>query len=150
MNEEQEQNKTLSYREKLTGSIAEYYDAVRTLTEDVKTSLGPCFDELLAPYPALTTISWRQYQQYFNDGDTTYFCVYGWTTKINGVDEDDDVDELLTLTGMAQSQFDKLLKDVRDFIEWLPANIMEELFGDHAEVKYVRGEGFTVEEIDHD
>lgn len=96
-------------------------------------------------YADLEAVRWEQYTPYFNDGDTCYFSVYDVRVKVKGMsDEEEYEDGFVDTYGEAKKYafLDHAIHRIGD-------DILEDAFGDHAQVTITR-EGITVEEYEHE
>lgn len=127
-----------------------------------KELFKPALAELFAKYPAMKNIAWTQYTPYFNDGDACTFSVNN-DVDINGVEryENDEASETNYVKNDAgkyvsvpNERYNPAVKAMYDEAERLigsiPEDIMEALFGDHAEITADRDGTFTVESYSHD
>ncbi len=121
----------------------------RTIFEEDVTAL---FDA----HPDLTTFSWTQYTDFFNDGEPCVFGVQRYDWYINGLDPDDDYDDdddeeavkdILDEAELTDERREELEEAVEEFMENYTDDDLEEMFGDHVRV-FVGRDGVTTETYD--
>jgi len=142
-------------------ALKEAYDT--KLAEEGEDAIKELFKEFFDKYPRAESIAWRQYTPYFNDGDPCYFSVHEMTLEMNedeeesdededeDEDEDDYDDEGYDSYSLRHSDDPALKQMGEDFmyLEDIPDDVMEHVFGDHVKVTATR-EGFDVAEYNHD
>lgn len=99
---------------------------------------------IFVTYPEIEKFSWTQYTPYFNDGDICAFTAYidGDYLYINGKDYYDIGPSHPLVTRGA-------FKYVSDFLECVGPDMLETLFGDHAEI-VITPTSIDVTEYEHD
>lgn len=120
-----------------------YDDAVKVQGEAAVKSL---IAEFFAANPTIEAVKWTQYTPYFNDGDPCVFHVGETYARVDGVegDDDDGFTDSWSLEG-APKEAIRVLGETLGSLE----DVLEVVFGDHAEVIATRDE-LRVEEYDHD
>lgn len=124
------------------------------IKNDGRTLLLEALNDFFEKYPKIEELSWTQYTPYFNDGDACYFSVNadGLEFKLQGryeremVDYGLDREESLSvedrkMVKQAYNELRKALNSIED--------VLEEVFGDHAEI-IVSREEVRVESCDHE
>lgn len=134
------------------------------MKEVAKDALSEMCAPVFEAHPEAVSFTWRQYTDYFNDGDTCTFSAYtdAYSIEVNGQDgyeiskthNYEKVDgehrripipesELNPLR-FAQSKFSDILNSIGD-------DSLKEMFGDHREVTVHRDGSVEVDEYeDHD
>ena len=162
---------------------AEFAKAKAELTEKGKALFTEISQSLFEKHPKLESFGWRQYTDYFNDGETCYFSVhadrdYGLTINDQDVDELENTrretyqntgKKVMQMQGWGANRKEvevderaylpnpnydpvmgDMVNDVADLVNGIPSEVMEDMFGDHAEITVTK-DGVTVEEYsDHD
>ena len=103
------------------------------------------FAALFAKYPLMESFSWKQYTDYFADGDPCTFGVHcdDYNLSINDVCYEEATDEVGEWTIEA---FD----DISNVVNQIDTEILERLYDDHVEVIAHRDGSITTEEYsDH-
>jgi len=97
--------------------------------------------EMFAKYPELDKIHWLQYTPYFNDGEPCHFSM----REIEFLDKDEN--ELAEYRGTTP-----IAKDAQALSKKLHgvSDLMESVFGEHAEVTVTRDNIVVEEYEDHD
>ena len=135
-----------------THRVSEEYRLLREqYIERARATIQKIFNNIFEEFPTLEKFSWTQYTQYFNDGDTCYFYTH-WDYDLETQFEGDDV-------ARPESGYDKEVgqhhvdagKYIIEFLDGLPSEFYQEIFGDHVKVVISRDkdpitEGYT----DHD
>ena len=116
---------------KLLQSIKEKHEAA--IAESRAAFHQEC-QSVFTQFPAVKSFGWRQYTDYFNDGDECHFYVREYTLKINGEQEYENTDAL-----------EKEVTYLTSLIQTLPSDVMKSMFGDHVEIT-VSPEGVQVDE----
>lgn len=112
------------------------------------------FKSLFDKYPRLKSVGWRQYTDYFNDGDECSFSVHNDEPDINGFrsNDEDDSSENLWLrykreTGWGNNkktnpnfeiEVQIIIYAVRQLLAQFDDDTYKNLFEDHAEVVVTR------------
>jgi len=124
---------------------------LRKMQEQFRKDGRALFKEVCASLfeanPKLESFGWQQYTPYFNDGDPCVFSVYADYPAINGYDYNHDKGEL---TGVTEEEAEELRKLVGSFLNEVPNDIMESMFGDHVSVTVHRDGSVDTEEYSHD
>lgn len=147
--------------------IDEYNQAKKQFQQKMKSEFKGFFKQFFEQNPEVTTVSWRQYTPYFNDGDACVFSCYAeYAFATNAEDyekirygeylgEDpenvwiDDADYGSINEELIPDHVVKNMEELRRILGKVPDEIYLELFGDHVTV-YAHKEGFTVEDYKHD
>lgn len=138
--------------ENLNAARKKYDDELKKLGDDTSKAIGEFLGEHI---PAGFSVEWTQYTPYFNDGDACTFSVHLPYLYRTPTDEDDDTsaeerDESLSLGSWSVERYgnsaesypiaiiDGLSKEQLTALvaAWdeLPEDMLEQAFGDHAEV----------------
>ena len=110
------------------------------LQEKIKKAFMDAFPPIFTKYPWISSISWEQYTDYWNDGDACTFsskAVYG---EFEWNDQEDDV-----LLPSDNEDCDDANNEISALLEAFDHDDYLWLFGDHARI-IVRPAGITVEE----
>jgi hypothetical protein len=130
--------------ETFTSDLKKAKDAYTDIAKKASKAL---FRDLFDLNPSLQSFSWKQYSPFFNDGDECVFCVHSDSDEIgiNGQDRYDyDYEDTFT------EEMDELSNQVSKVLDALPADIMQEAFGNHVQVTMFRDKEPETEEYDHD
>lgn len=110
---------------------------------------------LFGQHPELESFAWRQYTDYFNDGDTCTFGAHTDEPDINGVrgyhvDSGKEYDESAQkyVRRRAPSVEYRLQPIVAKFLNQFHNEDMEAMFGDHKQITVTRGENGPKVEVD--
>lgn len=115
---------------------------------DAKESLSVEFKKLFEENPTLESFSWRQYTDYFNDGDECTFSAHFYDDEltINGVrgwddysGEDKDIIER-----------NRLRDIISELLHCIPEFILKDIFGDHVEITVDKDGIKTTSYTNHD
>jgi hypothetical protein len=122
--------------------------------------------DIMAAHPEITSIRWSQYTPYFMDGDVCKFGIYESQFSfsksfLNSVEEfgyDDSICEMFDgfYTFSYKQNMPEFLavlaQKLRDFDKVLGklSEVMEETFGDHAQVTILANGNILVEHYEHD
>jgi hypothetical protein len=142
------------------------------LTETIKIEFGKtAYDFLFSRYPKLESFSWRQYTNYFNDGEECYFSANVDDLEINGFTEyeDDELEEdgRLNILLMSQEQiwksgsgnvhnemFDEkaleIVNNIKMFLSHFDEDDLKDAFGDHKKVLVMATGVALIDYTDHD
>lgn len=104
--------------------------------------------KLFEKYKKLEAISWTQYTPYFNDGDSCEFRSrhHDPYITIDGLEED-----YVTLYATEKedyTDFQKVLVDFREIMQYLDNDSLLSMFGDHVRVTVTR-DGIECDEHSH-
>lgn len=123
------------------------YEALRKSVADARKKMKDAFTEalveganaLFAKHPALESFGWRQYTDYFNDGDPLRFRVQNEEPRVNGSQSyDSDLGE-------------DVVNDVAGLLTAFDDDDYEAAYGDHVSVTIRRDGKAEVEEYtNHD
>jgi len=100
--------------------------------------------------PNLKVFGWRQYTQFFNDGDPCYFSAHTDEPRINNMDyyRGEEIDEEIDgMPDLTEKEMDQLQDVVAEFLNAYNDDSLEEWFGDHVEVTVSR-DGITTTTYD--
>lgn len=97
--------------------------------------------EVFEKYSWLQSFYWRQYTDYFNDGETTEFHVHYY--HLEDAEDFEFVGDL-ELNDVPQEQREKCAAELVEFMESLDSDSLESIYGDHVCVTVDRDEGITV------
>ena len=111
----------------------------KTVKELGKVRFTDYFKEVFDKHPEIESVKWHQYTPFYNDGET---CVFG----LHGVHVyDKDEKEYMS---WGDEPLEKVANDIESQLEAIE-DVLQEAFGDHAEVIVTRT-GVEVEEYDHE
>ena len=132
--------------EKVAAARRKYEETVEALSEDLKKYLRA----FMQAHPELEYVSWKQYTDYFNDGDACNFYVRGLNFKRVDTDEEDfDEESLDEYWGDNDDPLITALEELYADIEG-DSDLMLALFGDHAEVTLTSEEVSVTSYTHHD
>lgn len=120
--------------------------ARREAQEVMKEAFKEGCQELFNKYPILESFSWRQYTDYFNDGDTCNFHVhaedYGLYVNDLGRDEIYDGTQWKVIDGKYQEvsigdphPLTSISNEITSFVYSFDSDDLKEMFDDHSEIK---------------
>lgn len=135
--------------------------------EILKKELQKEFPDLLKPLlnqsKRITSIGWKQYTPYFNDGDECVFGVRNDELSINGIDEyDDDKKEIIWAQKRIwdgkqytdNKDYDEaegtIIEQIEAVLKSIPDEFYKDLFGDHVTVTVSKDGSIETEEYKHD
>lgn len=110
-----------------------------------KSILRDEFKVFFDAHPTVTKVRWTQYTPYFNDGDECVFTVHADCELAFG--DDDELQDAWDRKD--RDAVAPIYKAARQLVDGVPDEVMEAVFGDHAEITATR-DGFDVEEYQHD
>lgn len=126
-------------------------DYLAKMQADGKTAVSAVLSDFFKANPKAEAVRWTQYTPYFNDGDTCEFSVHDPYVKVEGIDDDGDYDD-----GFLSEWDSKLPADVKDGFKALSSDlggiddVLETVFGDHAQVTCARDGSIEVDSYEHD
>lgn len=128
--------------EQIQQELAGFNQKRKELAAELQKKFPALFAPLFEQFPEVTTVKWRQYTPYFNDGDE---CVFGIqndydSLEINNVDYWDKQD----------ADSEEPYKAFADILQSVPEEFYKDLFGDHVEVTIHKDLTITTEEYQHD
>lgn len=133
----------------LQQTIDKYLVTRKQLTEQVLEELKKEFKKFFAENPGVKMITWTQYTPYFNDGEECVFSVNeiyffsGTKNEIESEEVDCREDSELTIRPEGPLSF------MKNEIESIPEEIMQDVFGNHAEI-IVTPDNIEIREYEHD
>lgn len=111
-------------------------------------------------YPEVKSVSWRQYTDYFNDGDECRFRVYNDDFSVNGYSDYDDEGEEGTINVLhydwekgrkyTYHKGEEIKNAISGFLEQLDEDDYRTMFGDHVKIIVRKNEVTTEEYADHE
>jgi len=121
-----------------------YEAAVQAVEKnDIVAVLTPLFEQ----YPQVLSVRWRQYTPYFNDGDPCRFRVGDCHFKFHDTEEEaGDYED--GFESYSENLEKKKAMNAFESALCIDQDIMERVFGDHAEVTVDR-DGVSIDEYDH-
>ncbi|MEK6860404.1 MAG: hypothetical protein AABY07_00395 [Nanoarchaeota archaeon] len=130
---------------RVIGNISKKMEELKQLVqEDFNRGVQLIFET----YPEVEEINWRQYTDYYNDGDTSEFSIK--SVYVNGFDDYGDMDWDREDDEKECTLSKDLIKQIIDFVYGIPSDLMKDIFGDHTSISITR-EGITVEDYsNHD
>jgi uncharacterized Zn finger protein len=124
----------------------EFRNAQKQVAKRAKEIFQDLFKPIFDKYPKLENFAWRQYTQYFNDGDELNFYVHtdSCSLDINGTYcEDTDENEYNDWIAKASTEIEKTLNNFKD-------DDYELFFGDHKQVTVYKDRVEIEDYTDHD
>ena len=132
--------------EKVAAARRKYEETVEALNEDFKVYLRT----FMEAHPELEYVSWKQYTDYFNDGDACNFYVRQLMFKRADTEEEEFDEEYLDdYWGENDDPLITVLDELYADIEG-DSDLMLSLFGDHAEVTITATEVTVSRYTSHD
>ncbi len=157
--------------EKIEAEIKKFKEDLKKATDELSVKVKEELSNVLisdeAKQLGIVAVRWRQYTPYFNDGDSCEFGLGDVYFMLEGGDEESgDYDDGFIDSYHLPYTYDKedrkkiynneedtkkaeFMDKISKFVESIPLDILETLFGDHAVVTLDKG-GFDVEHYDHD
>ena len=138
---------------------AKVESAVEATRKDNSALFRGMFEGFFAAYPEVEAFRWHQYTPHFNDGEACTFGVHDLMIRnADSPEEGGDYDDGFDYLDCHEWDGNQRVAKTDDKSKALAAlsenfrslrDIMEELFGDHAQVTVTR-EGVEVDEYSHD
>lgn len=137
--------------------------------QEAQATIVDIFKEFFENNPEATAVGWKQYTDYWNDGETCDFRSYAefaWVTnaeeyfsidygEYSGSEDPDifwidDSDYGLFNGELIPEQVKIDIREVREFLSKIPEEIYKDLFGDHVKVCVTKFGIESVEYTEHD
>lgn len=135
----------MSAQEKIKQLQEEIKSSRTAYTNRAKELFADATKELFEKYPEMESFSWRQYTQYFNDGDECTFHVYHWDDCV-GINEDGGWDN-----GYKKDDWRrKAQDDVSDLLGSIDEEVLKDIYDDHVTVTVYRNGKSETETCEHD
>lgn len=115
---------------------AQLAEAQKKLNKECRAVFEEGAQEIFRQFP-IKSFGWRQYTDYFNDGDPCHFHAYIWDIYMNGERCGENRDRELT------SEEEKIVETISNFLKQFSSDDYENMFGDHAKIE-VTPKGITV------
>lgn len=142
--------------DKVKNLVSEIQDKQATLNKECQKVLEGAFKEIFEKYPKLNTFSFKQYTDYWADGDPVSFSVHSYpeSIDINGYNLDnvdcDEEENVIEHFGMNETEVETITEEISELLQHIPEDTMLSIYGDHAEVVVSRT-GTVVEDYsNHD
>ena len=133
----------------------EYNEALGKIIDEFQTKSAKLYQGVFDTFTDINSFGWTQYTPWFNDGDTCEFGVNTWDPYVNEVsyyyelDEEEKAEFSLT-----EERFEEIQKAITKFIDGIPEQILQQLYGDHCMITVKKDETGKIEvdvsEYEHD
>lgn len=139
-------------------------EEMKKLRDEARTKVKNFFikgmNKVFEMYPEVKSVSWRQYTDYFNDGDECKFRVYNDDFSVNGYSDYDDEGEEGTINVLhydwengrkyTYHKGEEIKNAISEFLEQLDEDDYRTMFGDHVKIIVRKNEVTTEEYADHE
>lgn len=144
----------MSVKEEFERIVSEIDRLIEERNKIAQDAFKEIFDLFFVEHPKAKSVCWKQYTDYFNDGDACTFSVHDWSVSVNGSDGDDtyrwSANDYEENVGMTKEEFDKALEAAGDIVGGFDEDVMFTLFGDHAQIHVSREEISVEDYSSHD
>lgn len=146
----------MARKKEVPPALAALRELIEETKKKVQSEVGLFLKNELAAvfeaHPTLEEFYWRQYTDYFNDGEQCNFHAHTDNVYIlvDG-EEYETYDMDSTAKDIKEKNIPKMLKQISDVLELLENDELESVFGDHVEVHIKRNGTIELEEYtEHD
>lgn len=134
--------------------VASYNAAREALSKITKEQVAALFLPFFEANPKIDAVKWSQYTPYFMDGDPCVFGVNEISLVSKELFTEEDADsyhgENTVAEWDADEQYKPLFDAANEIRNPLPNELLQDVFGDHAEITINRDGTFEVDECSHD
>lgn len=145
-------------------SFLEIKEEMKRLRDEARKKVKDFFikgmNKIFEMYPEVKSVSWRQYTDYFNDGEECKFRVYNDDFSVNGYSDYDDEGEDNTINVLhydwekgrkyTYHKGEEIKNAISGFLEQLDEDDYRTMFGDHVKIIVRKNEVTTEEYADHE
>lgn len=125
--------------------IEEFKELQAKLIADARIQFPSVILPIMNRSERIQSMAWRQYANYFNDGDPCTFSVRHYDIDLNGVSHYESQSEGLT------DEDWELANEMEKVMKTIPDEVYEKVFGDHAEITISKNGTISVSEFNrHD